>query len=358
MFNLKQQFSIYKQEISQELVIFLEQQRKEFSFLSWSKDVFDRLEQTSLKGKMLRGSLVVLLADYLPKTESEYSRQDLLKTAVAEEIFATALLIHDDIVDNDRLRRGECSLFGQYELLGKQEQVKNPTDFGKSVALLGGDVAIFLAHYLLGQLQISPTIITNLHTTLSKFAIVTGFGEMTDVAESQLQASLTFDKIKEIYTYKTAFYSLCLPFSLAATITNQPAKIQQQLQELGVTLGILFQIKDDELGLFGATEQIGKPAGNDIKEGKQTVFYFELMQRVTVQEKEELAQIFGNEELTASQIDFVRDKVLSSGAKEAVKEYGQQLAKEAEEKIELLEVGNELKNALLQFLEYGEKRDR
>jgi geranylgeranyl diphosphate synthase type I len=84
------------------------------------------------------------------------------------------------------------------------------------------------------------------------------------------------------------------------------SSLKKNLEKFGEHLGLIFQIKDDDLGMMGNVEEIGKPVGSDVREGKKTLYYFFLFQKSTSNEKKELKKIFGNKNLSKADLSYVR----------------------------------------------------
>ena len=129
---------------------FLGQKKVELSKVnSWGADLCTRLRDFTALGKMLRGKLVVL--SYLMYSDS--LDDAVLDAAAAIELFHSSLLIHDDIIDNDLLRRGYPTLFAQYQKLGEENYFIEPSSFGLSMGICAGDVGFMLSFDMLSRLN-------------------------------------------------------------------------------------------------------------------------------------------------------------------------------------------------------------
>jgi len=131
-------------------------------------------------------------------------------------------------------------------------------------------------------------------------------GQMQDVYLGASPESPSKRAIYEIMRAKTATYSVALPLVAGAILAGQGAAIRRRLYDIGLAAGVIFQIRDDELGVFGQTASIGKPIGSDIREGKKTLLYYYLWQAAGATERERLATIFGNPQAAPADIDYVR----------------------------------------------------
>ncbi|MBT3249757.1 MAG: polyprenyl synthetase family protein [Candidatus Pacebacteria bacterium] len=260
-----QHFISYKKEISDFLISFLTHQKLELKDSHFSEDVFERLIPLATSGKMLRGSL--LMNAYEKLTGKKYS-QEALQAATALELAQTGFLIHDDIIDQDELRRGQPTLHHQYTQRSEQKKYQQPAHTGASLATCAGDLVFFLAYELLSG---------GLIKLFSQHFGLVALGEMHDVELALMNGEvITKESIFQMYLDKTASYTISLPLMAGAVLAEQGEEFVIQLNELGKTLGLIFQIKDDELGLFGDKQKTGKPVGADIREGKKTLYYYYL----------------------------------------------------------------------------------
>jgi geranylgeranyl diphosphate synthase type I len=293
---MQELFNSYKKQICKFISIYLKKKKKELNINRWSKDALNRFKESVNKGKMLRGSLVCLAYTQ----GKRHLPQKVVKAAVALEMFHTSLLIHDDIIDEDALRRGGLTIHTQYAQWAKQQAMKADRHFGESMGICVGDLGFFLGFDILSLLSSSfIRLIFNEYTTeLTRVVLA----EMEDTYFGYTTSLVSKKSILNVYRYKTAYYTFVLPLTLGSKLAQVNSKQLSQLKKLGEYLGLIFQIKDDELGIWGAEEEIGKPVGSDIREGKKTLYYLYLFKRVTSSEKKQLQHIFGNPILTQSDL--------------------------------------------------------
>ena len=132
-----------------------------------------------------------------------------------------------------------------------------------------------------------------------------------------------------------------------AILAGADPRAVRRLGILGTYLGVVFQIRDDELGVFGSRAQTGKPVGSDIREGKKTLFCLELLRRARGQEKKRLAALFGKKDLTAADLRTVREAAERLGARRRMQELAADLAGEASRIIESLDIPDRDRRILL-----------
>ncbi len=337
---------------------FLEAKEQELrNRIPWGEDVLQRLKPFVDRGKMIRGGLV-LLAHGMYRGNSQAAS---LQTAAAMELLQTAFLIHDDIMDQDTLRRGEKTIFRQYAEWGHSHGLKEPDKFGGAMGICAGDVAFFLAFELLNQLPAkAETRQAVAATTLQEIAKV-GLGQMQDVFFGFTRQPVSEEDIHTVFRCKTAPYTFTLPLLAGAVLADREAKDLEQLRAFGETMGIIFQIRDDELGLFGDQEELGKPVGTDIRQGKKTLFHLYLDQALRGADRQRLREIFGNPDIDDTAVAWVRRQLIETGIRERLREKVQTLADLARRQAVALALpkdGEAGRQVLLEIVGYCLQRSR
>ncbi len=307
-------FKKNKQLIDDFLIDFIQQKAEQVKLTSLEQidqGLFFRLKTYVTGGKTIRGSLVVLGYElfnqkYLQLAPLE--QQNLLKLAAVVELTHSMFLIQDDILDLDDLRRGQAALHAQYRQLGQSLDLEHELGhFGDCLAVMASDLLIFWAQELLGSLEIKADQFKKISLIYSQEMVHTVYGEMADFYFASVRSDIKPKQIKEMMLYKTARYSLVNPLLLGASLAGANQAQTELLIELAQNLGLIFQIKDDELGLFAQQDTLGKPVGSDIKEGKETLFKALLFDQANQAELVKLKQIFGQSDLNLEQITYVRE---------------------------------------------------
>ena len=232
----------YKKEVDAFLAGFLSPKHKDFARVNpWGPDALEKISGVVSGGKTIRGSLVLLTHDLLGGNV----KNDALRVAAAYELIQTGLVVHDDIMDHDDMRRGHPAMHVQYK--------------SEAMAMCVGDICFFLAQELLSD------------TSVAKISAVifqeVGLAQMEDVAGS----TLTRERILSLYKYKTARYSFSLPMMAGATLARADKKTIDLMEQLGESMGILFQMQNDTLNIPGDTREGKKtlvryyPADGDLK---------------------------------------------------------------------------------------------
>ncbi len=286
-----------KDHISKVLLAYLQEKKQTLSTIKpYGEDVLKRLEIFVLKGKIVRGGLILSIIQLLKKRITE----DHIRVAGAIELIHSALLIHDDIMDNDTLRRGEKTLHISYaETFSAEDKLQ----VGKSLAICAGDICFFLAYDLLANTSLPAKTKQIIQKLFCDEFMKVGIMQMQDVALS-IQSNLpTESDIISLYTYKTARYTFSLPFAIGALLAGAKKRTIKDLELLGEYMGIIFQIKDDELGIYATEEEIGKPIGSDLRENKKTFHYIKLMERASSEDKKYVLYLQGKENITDTDME-------------------------------------------------------
>ncbi len=291
---------------------------------SWGPDVVERLLDYSAGGKMIRGALVYLGYELAGGAES--SRAAPL--AAAMELTQSFLLIHDDIMDHDHTRRGKLSIHRQYtEIAWKRGYRGNSEHFGEAMGICSGDIAFFLACRLIAAAPVDAQTYRVLMNCFTDEVALVGVAQMHDVTNGVRQDEVDEAEILQLYRYKTGRYTFSLPLILGATAAGGDAQLNEQLGALGEEIGIIFQIRDDEIGIFGSDDQIGKPVGSDIMEDKKTIVRARLFAAAPAAERATLERLFGAESVTRHDIDYICALIDSLGVRAQLH---QELASRAE----------------------------
>ena len=197
--------------------------------------------------------------------------------AAALELFQTAALIHDDVLDASDTRRGLPALHRRVERIHAEHQWDSSSqDFGEAGAVLAGDLALMASQRALteGLLSLDPVRARMVATLFSEMADLVTLGQYADMRAAVQPIRALGDQeddIRSVMRSKTASYTAEAPLALGAALAGASAKVVDQMKHAGLALGHAFQLRDDLLGLVGTPAATGKPTGGDIREGKRTL---------------------------------------------------------------------------------------
>lgn len=192
----------------------------------------------------------------------------------ALEFYQASALVHDDLLDNSATRRGRPAAHTQFTALHSQNSLLgDATDFGRDGAVLVGNLLTSAGEFTLASALDAKTPGARL---LRAYAVMTGevaVGQLADTSAAYLpvDASPRVAETLDIVRHKSARYSIMNPARLGAIALDGNELIVHELETILEPAGVAFQLRDDALGVFGEDEQMGKPTGNDIAEGKRTV---------------------------------------------------------------------------------------
>jgi geranylgeranyl diphosphate synthase type I len=354
-------FQARKQEIAEYLQVFFDEKAEGLGRVNpLGRDLCDRLHAFALRGKMIRGGLVSLGCSVVKGggCTSEYRR---LATAAgaAMELFQSGLLIHDDIMDRDTARRGLKSVFFQYAEMAGGAGIGDSYHLGESLGICAGDVGYFLAFEILGGLDVPSPVHREVVSLSARELGYVGVAQMQDIFAGAAGKTVMDEEVLKLYLYKTGRYTFSLPLMVGGVLAGGEKGLIGHLERLGETLGVIFQIKDDEIGLFGDAAETGKPVGSDIKEGKKTLYYGYLQRRAAKEDLERLSGIFGNADIGQAEVQYVRDLTERLGIRKEIQRRADRLAESSRSLIDTL-VSSESpdREVLAGLLDYSLARTR
>lgn len=331
--------------IAKRLASFFDEKRKEeLPPLLKEQGILEVLEKFVSGGKLIRGTLFLFMSEALEAK----NRKKLINIACALELTHSGLLIQDDIIDKDEMRRGELSIHANFAQKGERE-VFDPYHYGVSTALMTADTAFFLASELLANYQSA-----NLPKLLKYYAheiYLVSLAEGADSIFGQTIRNPGKEEIYSLYKFKTARYTFTLPLELAAIVAGSSLGTRNILGKMGEDIGIIFQIKDDEIGLFGDEKLTGKPVGGDMRENKKTLIRSLLFERANVSDKKILNSCFGNTKSGDAQMLMVKEIYKKYNIDRLIDGETGKLMEKVWEEFEKLEIGAIHKKMLKEFLE-------
>lgn len=300
-------------------------------------------------GKYLRAFLVALGYKATGKTDDNY-----LSLAITLEIFQTAVLIHDDIIDKATIRRGKPTIPVNYQNTYLKSKDKEAKELSDSIAICLGDMGFYLATQLIIDSYKTNQNLTDILSYYHTIALKTYKGEMIDIIlpyKSKHQNQTEEEDIMEMYTLKTSWYSVVGPYCLGLKLGGQ--KDTKEIEKLLINIGIAYQIKDDILGIYGDKQKIGKETNTDIEEYKQTILY---SYAIKTKYKEELLKYYGKPNLTEEEINKVKEILEKSGAKDYAINKMENLFRTSLENIKKTNhLNKEAKENLINFITYLRK---
>lgn len=274
-------------------------------------------------GKRMRAALIA--AGYEAIRQPSSWRDVCEPAMMAIELLQVYLLIHDDWMDDDAMRRGGPSVHvALREKLGSQA-------LGDAAAILAGDLASAYAQEALFETKVSdPSLLVRAARAYARIQVdvVTGqLAEMRGLRRPSAAEPVSVPSVETIHALKTASYTVTGPLLLGALLAGADDASVAELERFGRPLGIAFQLRDDLLGVFGDPSATGKPIWNDIRQGKRTALITEL--RGDSRAEALLARTLGVPTATDQDLEAVVRLMDTSGAKSRVEARVRELCEEA-----------------------------
>ncbi|WEV72940.1 polyprenyl synthetase family protein [Bifidobacterium sp. ESL0790] len=278
----------------------------------------------------------------------------MLDLACAIEIHQTSALIHDDIIDDSPLRRGRASSHTALT------QTTGNKQMGTGLALMLGNMLAT------ASASIAANALTN-HGLANQNAGISAFldmqraieiGQSLDLAAERLPLSQPETLARaslNVFAWKTASYTTIAPLMLGLTSAGmEPDKAKRTAREIGLPLGVAFQLADDLIDVIGTSASTGKPVGGDIREGKRTVLLADALTHANASDRQTLIDIYESPKRDEEDVRKVLDLFASTGAIDASRERIAQLWRDSSEAIDKAfpeaASRNELKEMCRQFI--------
>ncbi len=222
-------------------------------------------------GKRFRASFCWWGHQAIAPAEPPTDEAALLRACASLELLHASALVHDDYMDASDVRRGRPATHRAFEQLHRERGWSaSPEQYGASAAILLGDLLLSWSDELLRTCGLPPQRVIDAlgYFDLTRSEVVTG--QFLDVS-AQARGSADVDTAMTVLRYKSAKYSIERPLHIGGSLAGATPEQIAQLSRFGLPLGEAFQLRDDLLGVFGDPSVTGKPAGDDLIEGKRTV---------------------------------------------------------------------------------------
>lgn len=237
------------------------------------------------------------------------------RAMAALELLQACALIHDDLMDGSDTRRGKPSIHRHFETIHVQDQLDGfAPQYGLSAAVLLGDLALVWSDQMLNTSGLSIEQYSRVMPFYNEMRVELMAGQFLDIHE-QTQKDTSVDRSMKIARYKSGKYTIERPLHLGAAMASSSSEITNALSEYGLPLGEAFQLRDDLLGVFGDPSVTGKPAGDDLREGKRTVLIAMTNERQSDSQREIARKYFGKPDIDAEGVAILQEIIESTGAR-------------------------------------------
>jgi len=242
---------------------------------------------------------------------------EVLPLALATELLHTYLLIHDDIMDHAEVRRGQPAAHVRFRNAHRASGYHGDAlDFGRSVAILLGDLAHTWAVELATGASIRRPEVARCFSAMSEEVIG---GQYLELLVAQRRVARE-DELLRVLRLKSGCYTAERPIQLGALLAGAPEPVIEGLSRYGSAVGEAFQLQDDLLGMFGDAGTVGKPVGEDLKEGKFTFLIHHALAAASPEQRRLLESALGNPGLTDDEVHRAQRLLEETGARARVTE--------------------------------------
>jgi geranylgeranyl diphosphate synthase type II len=311
------------EKYQQEFITYLE----EYSTYKEPKNLYDPITYIlGLGGKRLRPVLTLMAADIFM---GDYKKA--LDAALSIEVFHNFSLVHDDIMDDAPLRRGQATVHEKWDV---------------NTGILSGDAMLIMAYQLFENYE--ATVFQDLAKLFSKTALEVCEGQQYDV-DFETRNDVTISEYLRMIEYKTAVL-VGAAMKMGAIVAQASKEDQNSIYAFGRNLGIAFQLQDDYLDAFGDPKTFGKQVGGDIIENKKTYLYLKALEFSNESDQKALIQLFSSDpEDINAKIQLAKQYFTESGSAKATKEAIEAYTNKAFSVLESLHVSEDKKELLKTF---------
>jgi geranylgeranyl diphosphate synthase, type I len=235
--------------------------------------------------------------------------------AAALELLHASALVHDDVMDGSDTRRGGPSVHRRFAARHAEQGWHGPAEeFGAGAAILIGDLLLAWTDELFHASGLPSAALRRGQPVLDAMRAEMICGQYLDLL-GQAAGDGTVDGALRVIRYKSAKYTIERPLHLGAALAaRRSGPVAAAGTRYGIPLGVAFQLRDDVLGVFGDPARTGKPAGDDLREGKRTVLVALARDRATAAQRELLDRRLGDRQLDDAGAEEIRSILIGTGA--------------------------------------------
>jgi geranylgeranyl diphosphate synthase type II len=277
----------------------------------------------NLGGKKLRPILTLLSCDL-----NGENHKKALSAALAVEVFHNFTLLHDDIMDNASMRRGQATVHEKWNV---------------NTGILSGDAMMIIANQLLETYN--GDTFKRLMQVFNKTALEVCEGQQYDM-DFETRSDVTIPEYIKMIRCKTAVLIACA-LKMGAIVANAKDEDAHKMYDFGLNLGLAFQLQDDYLDTFGTVETFGKRIGGDILENKKTFLYLNVLEKVSDSDKKNLLDWHETKDRPIQKIKAITDLYIKYDIPSLVKSDIESYTKLAFNSIETMDLSNDNKAQLI-----------
>ncbi|OOC57204.1 MULTISPECIES: polyprenyl synthetase family protein [Nocardiopsis] len=238
----------------------------------------------------------------------------VVRAAASLEFLQACALVHDDVIDNSDTRRGMPATHKRLAKLHADHGWSGDSEgFGMGAAILIGDLCLVWSDEMYQASGFPAEVLRDGRPPFDAMRTEVMAGQYLDTLE-QVRGTATREAALRVMRYKSAKYTVERPLHLGAALAGRHEELAGVYTAYGIPLGIAFQLRDDVLGVFGDPSTTGKPAGDDLREGKRTLVVAETLARVGAADAERFRSLLGAPDLSVESVGWMRSLIEESGA--------------------------------------------
>jgi geranylgeranyl diphosphate synthase type I len=316
-------------------------------------DVSDALDDFVLGGgKRLRPAFAYWGFRAAGGTDSD----QVVAAVSALELVQASALIHDDLMDRSDTRRGEPSVHRRFERRHVDAGWRGgAAAFGDSSAVLLGDLALVWSDEMLHTSGFDPGDLARARPIFDVMRTEVTAGQYLDVL-TQATGDTSLERAGKVARYKSAKYTVERPLLFGGALAGAPAEVLAAYSAVGLPLGEAFQLRDDVLGVFGDPDRTGKPAGDDLREGKRTYLVAAAFAEIDPAARAELDAGLGDQGLDDYGVRRLRALIRDSGALTATESRIDELMTAALDALKTADIDDEAREVLYRLADAATRR--
>ena len=239
----------------------------------------------------------------------------VVTAAAALELFQACAIVHDDVMDGSDTRRGQPAAHRRFAALHRaQGWSGDPEAFGSGAAILLGDLALSWSDEMLGSAALPADRLAAGDRVFADMRSELMGGQYLDLLE-QARGGGSVERALRVARYKSAKYTIEKPLHLGAVLAGAGQDVLDGYSGYGLPLGEAFQLRDDVLGVFGDPAETGKPAGDDLREGKRTALVAMALEAASEAQAAVVRRHLGDPHLAEDGVAALREVITDTGAR-------------------------------------------
>jgi geranylgeranyl diphosphate synthase type I len=232
-----------------------------------------------------------------------------------------------------------------------------PESFGESAAILIGDLCLVWSDEMFGEAGVEPQALARARPVFDRMRTEVMVGQYLDVL-TQATGEMSVERASKVARFKSAKYTVERPLLMGAAMAAAPPAVEAAYSSYGLALGEAFQLRDDVLGVFGDPAETGKPAGDDLREGKRTYLIASAYALADPSAAQIIRDDLGDPKLGDERIERLREIIAATGARERTESRITDLAGQAEAALASVPLDPEAADVLIALVEASTRRNR